>query len=306
MPALGTCGAESFRARSRAIAIGFFLNHQEEFDEWGEDEDADPALGSPREKRRHLTGLCLGFLSMLPLFAVYEVGVSAGHGATRNASELLVFSLFRLLGGGADWARLGTLAVLAACAVWVCHKRKVALIPGTARIGLEGALGALFIGPLIVWSLGLFGDGISSFELHARMQAPSPGSAPDLAQAALVFGGAAYEEVLFRVFLFSLIFLMTNRVAEFFGATAKVGRVTSEVVAALCSSLFFAAFHLSAFVPAIWGGGEDFEAGVFAWRALAGLFLCVLFRVRGPGVAAWTHGLFNLALLVGAGPEVLL
>ena len=36
------------------------------------------------------------------------------------------------------------------------------------------------------------------------------------------------------------------------------------------------------------------------------LLLALLFLWRGPGVAAWTHGLFNFALILGAGPEVLL
>lgn len=284
------------------------MSRQTEFDDYDEwdDEESASSETSPRAKHRHLTGLCLGFLSMLPLLVAYEMGVAAADGSLRNSSELLIFRLFSPLGAAADWARLISLGALAVAAVWVCHKRKVAPIPGAARIAMEGALGALFIGPLIVWSLGLFGDGISSLELHARMQAPMPGSSPGLAQAALVFGGAAYEEVLFRVLLFSLCFLLARQVAEFFGASAKVGRMSSEVIAALFSSLLFAAFHLAAFVPSVWGGGEEFEAGVFTWRVLAGLFLCVLFRVRGPGVAAWTHGLFNLALLVGAGPEVLL
>ena len=38
--------------------------------------------------------------------------------------------------------------------------------------------------------------------------------------------------------------------------------------------------------------------------ALAGILLGLLFRWRGPGVAAWSHGLFNLALLLGIDPDV--
>ena len=36
------------------------------------------------------------------------------------------------------------------------------------------------------------------------------------------------------------------------------------------------------------------------------ILLGLLFRWRGVGVTAWTHGLFNLALLLGAGPDVFL
>ena len=40
------------------------------------------------------------------------------------------------------------------------------------------------------------------------------------------------------------------------------------------------------------------------WRLLAGILLAGLFRWRGLGVCAWAHGLFNLGLVLGAGPGV--
>ena len=76
--------------------------------------------------------------------------------------------------------------------------------------------------------------------------------------------------------------------------------------AALGSAAFFAAFHLAPFVGWLGRGGESFDAAVFSYRFLAGLLLALVFRWRGPGVAAWTHGWFNLALLIGAGPDVFL
>lgn len=278
-----------------------------EDEDWEEEEelkDDSSHPTSPRQRRRHLTGVCLGFLSMAPLFLVYELGVRANGGALRNSSELTLFRALEPLGEYADVTRWIALVVLAVAALVVCFRRGVVLLPEAGRIALEGAVGALALGPLVLICVRLFGDGISAFEVHAASQTPSPGTSPALSDAALVVGGAAYEELLFRVLGFSLVFLLSRRVAQFFGASEKLGRVASEGFAALMSSLLFAAFHLAAFLPSGWGGGEEFDSGVFAWRVLAGLFLCVLFRWRGPGVAAWTHGLFNLALLVGAGPEV--
>ena len=53
-------------------------------------------------------------------------------------------------------------------------------------------------------------------------------------------------------------------------------------------------------------GGAPFEPGHFTWLCLAGMLLGLVFRLRGPGVAAWCHGLFNLGLYLGVDPDVLL
>jgi len=122
----------------------------------------------------------------------------------------------------------------------------------------------------------------------------------------VVFGGAAYEEITFRIGLLSLTFLGVTSILAFFGAPERGARHAARVVAVLVSSLAFAAFHLAAFNAWLGVGGEPFIPAVFAWRSLAGVQLAVLFLWRGPGVAAWTHGLFDFGLLLGAGPEVLL
>ena len=70
--------------------------------------------------------------------------------------------------------------------------------------------------------------------------------------------------------------------------------------------MIFAAFHLDVVTRLLGVGGEDFDRGLFLWRLLAGLSLAALFRWRGLAVAAWAHGLFNGALLLGAGPGVFL
>jgi hypothetical protein len=60
------------------------------------------------------------------------------------------------------------------------------------------------------------------------------------------------------------------------------------------------------FVQVLGRGGEPFRAAVFTWRLFAGILLGTLFRWRGPGVAAWSHALFDLFLSTGAGPDVFL
>jgi membrane protease YdiL (CAAX protease family) len=103
-----------------------------------------------------------------------------------------------------------------------------------------------------------------------------------------------------------LLFLLVSRTLVFWLPHPPSVRWCSEILAVLLSALVFAAVHLALFTQVLGPGGEPYHPGIFLWRVLAGVLLAALFRWRGPGVAAWTHALFNLALAIGAGPAVLL
>ncbi|MEM7517179.1 MAG: CPBP family glutamic-type intramembrane protease [Planctomycetota bacterium] len=286
----------------------------EEEEDW--DEDEEPVPSRPRsgpavaERRRHLAGLALGYLAMLPLILVYEWGrtVQSGGSGTRNTAELLLFFAFEPFGPDLStilrWLALTLGAVLA---LYLCYRRQLAPVPETLRIIAEGALGALLIGPILAFGMRLFEgtivlmDRVEAAPLVAEVGAPPAGS-----RAALAFGAGAWEEILFRVLLYGLVFLFARRLFEYWGASKRTTWLGCEGAALVLSSLAFAAFHLAAFLPRGWTGGESFDSRVFLWRCSAGLVLALLFRWRGPGVAAWTHGLFNLALLLRVDPEVLL
>ena len=94
------------------------------------------------------------------------------------------------------------------------------------------------------------------------------------------------------------------------GGAAALGlesaaRWCGEALGLALSSVAFAALHFRAYTGWLWDGGLDFDPASFTWLFLAGILLGVLFRWRGPGVAAWSHGLFNIALLLGIDPDVL-
>jgi hypothetical protein len=129
---------------------------------------------------------------------------------------------------------------------------------------------------------------------------------PAFAAAMRHASGAAFEEIVFRVGLQSALFLLVTETSFFFTADRRVSKVFAEVGSIGLGALVFAAAHLAPIVGLFGQGGERFEASVFAWRVIAGVSLGILFRVRGIGVAAWTHAFFNLALFVGAGPDVFL
>ena len=117
--------------------------------------------------------------------------------------------------------------------------------------------------------------------------------------------GAAWEELVFRVCAFGVLFLAARRMALFAGVGEGAARWTAEAVGLLGSAGLFAAFHLELFSGWLGTGGEEFRAAAFTFRFFAGILLGLLFRWRGPGVSAWSHGLFNLSLALGVSPGVL-
>jgi len=244
--------------------------------------------------------LSLAFLATLPLFLAYELARHSLGGELRNTSELLLGRVLSFLGEYETLARSVVLAALAVAAFIYVRKRHWKLGHSVLRTWAEGLVGAILLGPLLLLGTTLLGDVVEEFALRSG----PPADMPHLARAGLVFGASAWEELLFRVGVYSLLYLVACRCVRFFGGSGLVAGWSGEVVGLIGSSLFFAAIHLESVVALMGSGGEPFHSGLFAWRTFAGLCLGLLYRWRGAGTAAWAHGLFNVALLLGAGPGV--
>ncbi len=257
----------------------------------------------PRESAARETGtergFAFGFLAMVPLFVVYEIVQHSGPWTARNSAEYLLTLPLAPLGAYLPLARALLLALLAAGCVRICFRAEYGLLGRVARVAAEGCVAALLLGPLLI-------------VLSHALSLPTPGGgsgvarSPALLEALHHVSGAAFEEVLFRIVLQSVLFLGFLEAGTFFLGQRPLARVLSEPAAILAGAFVFAAAHLAPVVGILCRGGETFDAGLFTWRVAAGAFLGLVFRVRGPGVAAWTHALFNFALFVGAGPDVFL
>jgi hypothetical protein len=247
-------------------------------------------------------GVAVGLLAMAPLFAAYELGLAeAGDGGPRNVAELALGRAFAFLPAGETALRIACLAGALVVAFVQVRVAGLPLLRALVRTVLEGVGFALALGPLLLLALAALGVGAEELGLAPR----AAGAPVDAARAARAFGAGAWEELLFRVGGYSALFVMARGVFGFFGAGEGAGRWLAETCALLGSSVLFAAGHLDAATRFVGIEGESFDGGVFLWRTVAGIFLAGLFRWRGPGVAAWSHGLFNLALILGSGPGVL-
>jgi hypothetical protein len=74
------------------------------------------------------------------------------------------------------------------------------------------------------------------------------------------------------------------------------GPGASGVLATVLGALIFSAFHY------IGPYGDRLELSSFAFRAVAGVLFSGLYLLRGFGIAAWTHALYDVFLsLAGSG-----
>ena len=159
---------------------------------------------------------------------------------------------------------------------------------------------ALLLGPLLLVLLRWFPVDPADLQLESAVSRPS------LDGVGHVLGCAAWEELLIRLGLFSLVYLLVSRLVQFLGGPRGLAGFSADVVALIVSSFAFAAIHLDEVAVWIGSTGEPFDRHVFLWRTLAGLALGGLYRWRGLGVATWTHAFYNLGFALGASPAVFL
>jgi hypothetical protein len=222
-------------------------------------------------------------------------------------AEILTTLPLAPLGARARGARLAILFLLALVAAWIVFRESreeghPGLLPIVGRIVLEGALAALLLGPLLLVLLWALRVDLASIGASLSNSA----SSTPIERAAYLAGAAAWEEIFFRIGIQSLLWVLAAELLRFLTERRALVLSLTEVLSILGASLVFAAAHLAVFTQILGPGGEPFVASVFTGRLLAGILFGALYRWRGPGVAAWAHALFDLALSIGAGPDVFL
>jgi hypothetical protein len=130
--------------------------------------------------------------------------------------------------------------------------------------------------------------GVTTAKLIGSFQALSVTPLTDMSWTArlmLSLGAGLYEELFFRVLL--VTGLATGaRVVLGFGTRA------AGVLAAVVGAFIFAAFHY------IGPYGDPLELQSFTFRMLSGLAFSGLYLLRGFGITAWTHALYDSFLLL--------
>jgi hypothetical protein len=238
--------------------------------------EARPAAKGSERGYVHESELPLtSLVFLLPLILIYEIGAlyfttAAQHGYEQ---QIIAFTLmqrfFRLFGVHGQH-----LPALAVCAILLCwhlaRHDKWQLNLGTL-IGMtaESVLLAL---PLMALSREV-----------ARYIPLSTIGASRHDIVIMSVGAGVYEELVFRLILFTILSLLLKDLGRMRGWGFNLGIV-------LLSAVAFSSYHYLSPV-------EHFQWRSFAFRTLAGVYFGVLFLCRGFGITAATHAAYDILIL---------
>ena len=224
-------------------------------------------------------------LFALPLFIGYEVlqlAVSGGPGGDiRNGADVILQSLFADLMGRRG-PMVFEIALIVLGLVLVAHdmrrhgrhlSRMVFLGMSLETLALAILCGVL-VGGITSHLFGAMGLAIGQIE-----RTPLP------VRLMLSLGAGLYEELLFRVILVGALAWGGHRIL---GWSARL----SGIVAVTVGALAFSAIHY------VGTYGDQLTLYSFVYRALAGVFFSALYLLRGFGITAWTHALYDVFVLV--------
>ncbi len=232
-------------------------------------------------------------LFAIPLLLLYEAGAAwvstTSEAPLRNGADVLIRALLATGGLHSTVAFTAFLVAVAGVVVLVEWRRKrvKGLQAGVfAGMMAESALYALLFGMVVGTATQAILEGAG-----LRLAADRGGTMASLPLAegiVLSLGAGIYEELVFRV-------LMVGGLLYVFGS-AGVGKTKSRVFAAILAAFLFSAFHY------VGPYAYPLEVSSFTFRFLAGLAFNALFIARGFGIAAWTHALYDVFLLIAMRP----
>ena len=223
----------------------------------------------------------------LPLLALYELlaailPLGETHGV-RNGADVILKSVFYAAFG--RWGPLAFGVLLVAIFLWGAWRDKRAngeplrAAYFTWMLGESVALALIFgvvVGLLTARLLGT---------LH--MLALAPMQQLDTPTKLMVsLGAGLYEELLFRV-------ILVSGLATFGRVACRMSPRIAGAFAVVLGAVIFSAFH---YVGAY---GDVFTIQSFTFRMIAGLFFSALYLLRGFGIVAWTHALYDVFLIFG-------
>ncbi|TVQ13905.1 MAG: CPBP family intramembrane metalloprotease [Balneolaceae bacterium] len=235
--------------------------------------------GGLKHYHRTSSSLTYSYLISLPLLILYEVLIiisqPAGGIPVRLGAEMWIKQLMLFITGN---TLLFTVLLVLVLGAFIFYKERKREIDWHPRYLL------FMVAESVVWALVLAVI-ISNFVgFLFQFQAAGGGGVTRLQMLALSIGAGLYEELVFRVILvYGLI-----KAGELFFTNRRAVVTVSVIFAALV----FSAVHYTGSM------GDSFAWASFIFRFLFGLALNLLLVIRGFGIAACTHSLYDVILVL--------
>lgn len=224
-------------------------------------------------------GLLYSYLISLPLLLLYELLIIISQPDTqmvRISVDVWFKQFFILLGLDSISATLFIAFFIGGIIVYkkrsqLSGVRKRYFLYMLAESFVYAIAVSLLIGLFLSSVLNLFAEG--PFFSMSKLQ-----------MIALSLGAGLYEELFFRVILVGLLLVLFQ---NFFRKKNH-----AYAMAVLLAALIFSAVHY------VGDYGDIFTLSSFLFRFLFGLALNLIYVIRGFGMAAWTHALYDIFVVM--------
>ncbi|MCC7145629.1 MAG: CPBP family intramembrane metalloprotease [Phycisphaeraceae bacterium] len=223
---------------------------------------------------------------LLPLVLLYEVGtiVYIRHATGTPTPHILAYSMlqhfFEAVGVGHGAYYLPGLIVIVVllCLHVVRRDRWQFETHIYLWMGIESVLLAL---PLFV--LMLIGWGAATPQWHLLQALDSTPATPWQPMLIYSVGAGIYEELLFRLIAIALVHMF---LVDLLSLPEHIGAIGAVAV----SALLFALYHF--------GPDNPFNVRKLAFYSLAGIYFAVVYLLRGFGIVAGTHAMYDILVVL--------
>jgi hypothetical protein len=229
-------------------------------------------------------------LFALPLLLGYEALAAMlaqpGKGELRNGADAMLRGLFTAVAGPRGSALFMAVIILLGLGLVIRDRRasgdRMRPVIFLGMLGESVVLALLFglvigvttaklLGSIHALSIGTDGQALAKMGWTTRLM--------------LSLGAGLYEELFFRV-------LLVTGIAAGARIVLGLGRRGAGIIAAVVGAFIFSAFHY------IGPYGDPLQLQSFVFRMLSGLAFSGLYLMRGFGITAWTHALYDAFLLL--------
>jgi len=225
-----------------------------------------------------------GFIMALPLIALYEWGIVVVNRGMEEPLRITAEMWMRIplqMTGISEIYLVPVLVILVGLFIFIRGRHNpVRLKPGYA--GLMIVESAIY-----GFSLAYIAGQATALVLNLSATGQDAEQLAWVQNLVLSIGAGIYEELLFRVILVGLLYLVLRM------ALPESQGWLAYTLAAIVGALLFSLVHY------IGSHGDPLELASFTYRAAGGLFLNFLFLARGFGIAAWTHALYDVYVVSG-------
>ncbi len=226
---------------------------------------------------RHTSTLSWSFLACIPLLILYEslilISQPGQETLIRLGADIWIKNLLWLIHEDTLLVTAG-LAIAAGIAIYYAERKK--------DIVYKPSYFGWMVAESIFWAIVL-AFGVASVTGFFFGMIAAPPEPTRLQMLALSIGAGLYEELIFRVVLVYALLQIFKLLFEY---------QTAAAFAVILAAAIFSWVHY------IGTYGDVFTLSSFMFRMIFGLVLNALLVLRGFGITAWTHSMYDVLLVV--------